>query len=110
MTQPQQPFGEARACPGACAYCGRPLGDTTVSMIDGRLYHWQCTMPPAELVSRRFPAAEPVDAAELLKQQAAQIGALQVRVGVQDARIAALDDDCRRLRAEVERLSKPQAV
>lgn len=113
MTQPQQPFGEARACtaiPRACAYCGRPLGDATVSMIDGRLYHWQCTMPPAELVSRRFPAAETVDAAELLKRQAAQIGALQVRVGVQDARIAALDDDCRRLRAEVERLGQAQAV
>ena len=92
MTQPQQPFGEARACPGACAYCGRPLGDTTVSMIDGRLYHWQCTMPPAELVSRRFPAAEPVDAA------------------AHERRIAALEDECRRLRAEVDRLSKAQAV
>lgn len=92
MTQPQQPFGEARACPGACAYCGRPLGDTTVSMIDGRLYHWQCTMPPAELVSRRFPAAEPVDAA------------------AHERRIAALEDECRRLRAEVERLGKAQAI
>lgn len=92
MTQLQQPFGEARACPGACAYCGRPLGDTTVSMIDGRLYHWQCTMPPAELVSRRFPAAEPVDAA------------------AHERRIAALEDECRRLRAEVDRLSKAQAV
>ena len=92
MTQLQQPFGEARACPGACAYCGRPLGDTTVSMIDGRLYHWQCTMPPAELVSRRFPAAEPVDAA------------------AHERRIAALEDECRRLRAEVDRLSKAQAL
>ena len=92
MTQLQQPFGEARACPGACAYCGRPLGDTTVSMIDGRLYHWQCTMPPAELVSRRFPAAEPVDAA------------------AHERRIAALEDECRRLRAEVERLGKAQAI
>jgi len=92
VTQPQQPFGEARACPGACAYCGRPLGDTTVSMIDGRLYHWQCTMPPAELVSRRFPAAEPVDAA------------------AHERRIAALEDECRRLRAEVERLGKAQAI
>ena len=97
MTQPQQPFGEARACPGACAYCGRPLGDATVSMIDGRLYHWQCTMPPAELVSRRFPSplvetAEPVDAA------------------AHERRIAALEDECRRLRAEVERLGKAQAI
>jgi len=92
VTQLQQPFGEARACPGACAYCGRPLGDTTVSMIDGRLYHWQCTMPPAELVSRRFPAAEPVDAA------------------AHERRIAALEDECRRLRAEVDRLSKAQAL
>ena len=92
MTQLQQPFGEARACPGACAYCGRPLGDATVSMIDGRLYHWQCTMPPAELVSRRFPAAEPVDAA------------------AHERRIAALEDECRRLRADVERLGKAQAI
>lgn len=110
MTQPQQPFGEARACPGACAYCGRPLGDATVSMIDGRLYHWQCTMPPAELVSRRFPAAEPVDAAELLKRQAAQIAALQVRVGVQDARIAALEDETRRLWRALAAAQKAQAL
>ena len=92
MTQPQQPFGEARACPGACAYCGRPLGDTTVSMIDGRLYHWQCTMPPAELVSRRFPAAEPVDAA------------------AHERRIAALEDETRRLWRALAAAQKAQAL
>ena len=92
MTQPQAPFGEARACPGACAYCGRPLGDTTVSMIDGRLYHWQCTMPPAELVSRRFPAAEPVDAA------------------AHERRIAALEDETRRLWRALAAAQKAQAL
>ena len=92
MTQLQQPFGEARACPGACAYCGRPLGDATVSMIDGRLYHWQCTMPPAELVSRRFPAAEPVDAA------------------AHERRIAALEDETRRLWRALAAAQKAQAL
>mgnify|MGYP000290608723 FL=1 len=101
MTQPQQPFGEARACPGACAYCGRPLGDTTVSMIDGRLYHWQCTMPPAELVSRRFPSplvetAEPVDAAELLRGH--------------ERRLAALEDAVRRLTDRLDATTKAQAL
>ena len=101
MTQLQQPFGEARACPGACAYCGRPLGDTTVSMIDGRLYHWQCTMPPAELVSRRFPSplvetAEPVDAAELLRGH--------------ERRLAALEDAVRRLTDRLDATTKAQAV
>ena len=101
MTQPQQPFGEARACPGACAYCGRPLGDTTVSMIDGRLYHWQCTMPPAELVSRRFPSplvetAEPVDAAELLRGH--------------ERRLAALEDAVRRLTDRLDAATKAQAL
>ena len=95
MTQPQQPFGEARACTAVadpCAYCGRPIGDIGAMRIAGQRFHWQCTMPPAELVSRRFPAAEPVDAA------------------AHERRIAALEDECRRLRAEVDRLSKAQAV
>ena len=118
MTQPQQPFGEARACTAVadpCAYCGRPIGDIGAVRIAGQRFHWQCTQPPAQPMPWAHPApmretAEPVDAAELLKRQAAQIGALQVRVGVQDARIAALDDDCRRLRAEVERLGQAQAI
>lgn len=100
MTQPQAPFGQRcaawPACEeagwvrrnGACQWCARAA--------------WNAA-PLRE-------TAETVDAAELLKRQAAQIGALQVRVGVQDARIAALDDDCRRLRAEVERLGQAQAV
>ena len=94
MTQPQQPFGEARACPGACAYCGRPLGDTTVSMIDGRLYHWQCTMPPAELVSRRFPA----EAADAAAHDA------------HERRIAALEDAVRRLTDRLDAATKAQAI
>ncbi len=61
-------------------------------MIDGRLYHWQCTMPPAELVSRRFPAAEPVDAA------------------AHERRIAALEDETRRLWRALAAAQKAQAL
>ena len=111
MTQPQQPFGEARAC-------GPDLraNDPWPRHCPRRFGHW-CAPDAGDCDCRvRWSGgplretAETVDAAELLKRQAAQIGALQVRVGVQDARIAALDDDCRRLRAEVERLGQAQAV
>ena len=97
MTQPQQPFGEARACTAVadpCAYCGRPIGDIGAVRIAGQRFHWQCTQPPAALVSRRFPA----EAADAAAHDA------------HERRIAALEDECRRLRAEVERLGKAQAI
>ena len=100
MTQPQQPFGEG---PLTAMLRSHALADADLL---ARARRRAADASPAPLRE----TADPVDAAELLKQQAAQIGALQVRVGVQDARIAALDDDCRRLRAEVERLGQAQAV
>ena len=103
MTQPQQPFGEvsARACTAVadpCAYCGRPIGDIGATQIAGQRFHWQCTMPPAELVSRRFPSplretCETLDAAELAKRNAAEIVALKATVAELRAR---LDDHFQR--------------
>lgn len=109
MTQPQQPFGEAR-----CTDAREPAVPYQQPVV-GRVAYAPDANRQRIPDGSAFPpplreTADPVDAAELLKRQAAQIGALQVRVGVQDARIAALDDDCRRLRAEVERLGKAQAI
>ena len=100
MTQPQQPFGEG---PLTAMLRSHALADADLL---ARARRRAADASPAPLRE----TAETVDAAELLKRQAAQIGALQVRVGVQDARIAALVGDCRRLRAEVERLGQAQAV
>lgn len=83
MTQPQQPFGEARA---ACAHCGQPLDGYIRYSVAGAL-HWECAQVPPQ--PRYVPPAAH-DAHE--------------------RRIAALEDECRRLRAEVERIGKAQAV
>lgn len=97
MTQPQQPFGEARACTAVadpCAYCGRPIGDIGAVRIAGQRFHWQCTQPPAALVSRRFPA----EAADAAAHDA------------HERRIAALEDAVRRLTDRLDAATKAQAI
>ena len=100
MTQPQQPFGEARACTAVadpCAYCGRPIGDIGAMRIAGQRFHWQCTQPPAQPMPWAHPApmretAEPVDAA------------------AHERRIAALEDETRRLWRALAAAQKAQAL
>lgn len=103
MTQPQQPFGEARACTAVadpCAYCGRPIGDIGAMRIAGQRFHWQCTQPPAQPMPWAHPApmretAEPVDAAAH---------------DAHERRIAALEDAVRRLTDRLDAATKAQAI
>ena len=100
MTQPQQPFGEG---PHEETRRRHALADADLL---ARARRRAADASPAPLRE----TAETVDAAELLKRQAAQIGALQVRVGVQDARIAALEDETRRLWRALAAAQKAQAL
>ena len=91
MTQPQQPFGEAR-----CTDAREPAVPYQQPVV-GRVAYAPDANRQRIPDGSAFPpplreTAEPVDAA------------------AHERRIAALEDECRRLRAEVDRLSKAQAL
>lgn len=86
MTQPQQPFGEG---PLTAMLRSHALADADLL---ARARRRAADASPAPLRE----TAETVDAAELLRGH--------------ERRLAALEDECRRLRAEVERLGKAQAI